>query len=525
MVIFTKPAQMVFASTDENGEPRTISEQEAAVWGTEIERALPALMIYDTIVGMATVVVPPGLHTININGRTEAGDGEDGMFVDTDNGSDDTFESADGRTWYRADSKINRALQGVDASQFGLSVSNTGAANGLILMKIEALPGDEPIYVPPGDYPTNKGFYDLLNKKYLGPGRLILDGHAQAPQRVFITEPQDPPSLNRNEMFDGLKKQHIAAYTFVGAGANPELPDTYRTFIEWALAVFIHDLAGSGFNVDPSDHQEGRSGAAAMHIFQYQGGGGDAIGLQHYGEVYSNRPGATHVFASPAVAAMNGGVGASGDADGAYLQIMEFIVNDASYAVGSGAIVLNLFRTNAGTDISQFWNGFRMQNGGSVPIDIGMVGSGLYTAFLSSLGMELDEDGAFAALERGAKIRFDVTGAPDSIGAKTKITDMGDLSLGADEDTGILELNNRNITTQPTWTTLSGQNSWTAGAPAGFRAGRCRLHLGKVDLSGIMSGGTNFTVVATLPAGSRPSHKIPFNTQPPLRRHGRRDLA
>jgi hypothetical protein len=40
MGIFTKLAQQIFASADESGNPRTISEQEVGVWGTEIERVV-----------------------------------------------------------------------------------------------------------------------------------------------------------------------------------------------------------------------------------------------------------------------------------------------------------------------------------------------------------------------------------------------------------------------------------------------------------------------------------------------------
>ncbi|MEQ1403825.1 SGNH/GDSL hydrolase family protein [Neorhizobium sp. Rsf11] len=40
MGIFTKLAQQIFASVDETGNPRTISEQEVGVWGTEVEASL-----------------------------------------------------------------------------------------------------------------------------------------------------------------------------------------------------------------------------------------------------------------------------------------------------------------------------------------------------------------------------------------------------------------------------------------------------------------------------------------------------
>lgn len=40
MGIFTKIAQQIFASVDETGSPRKISEQEVGVWGTELERVV-----------------------------------------------------------------------------------------------------------------------------------------------------------------------------------------------------------------------------------------------------------------------------------------------------------------------------------------------------------------------------------------------------------------------------------------------------------------------------------------------------
>lgn len=40
MVVLTKRAAQIFASVNENGDARTISEQEVAVWGTELERVV-----------------------------------------------------------------------------------------------------------------------------------------------------------------------------------------------------------------------------------------------------------------------------------------------------------------------------------------------------------------------------------------------------------------------------------------------------------------------------------------------------
>ncbi len=113
MAIITPNAATVWADGP-SGNPHEPDKAQVRAWGKKIEASLPALMIYDTVVGMADIAVPSDIHTITINGRNEAGDGDDGMYVDTDTGSDDTFESADGRTWYRADSKANTALQPAD---------------------------------------------------------------------------------------------------------------------------------------------------------------------------------------------------------------------------------------------------------------------------------------------------------------------------------------------------------------------------------------------------------------------------
>ncbi len=57
--------------------------------------------IYATVVGMSALTVPAGINTIRVNGNSVAGDGRGGLFIDANNGSTETFPTADGRTWYR----------------------------------------------------------------------------------------------------------------------------------------------------------------------------------------------------------------------------------------------------------------------------------------------------------------------------------------------------------------------------------------------------------------------------------------
>lgn len=58
--------------------------------------------IYATIAGMGAINVPAGINAIRVNGLVSAGDGNGGFYIATNNGSNNTFVSGDGRTWYKA---------------------------------------------------------------------------------------------------------------------------------------------------------------------------------------------------------------------------------------------------------------------------------------------------------------------------------------------------------------------------------------------------------------------------------------
>ncbi len=59
--------------------------------------------VYATKAGMSALTVPPGINAVRVNGQAAAGDGLGGLYIDTNNGSADTFTSNGGtRTWYLA---------------------------------------------------------------------------------------------------------------------------------------------------------------------------------------------------------------------------------------------------------------------------------------------------------------------------------------------------------------------------------------------------------------------------------------
>ncbi|WP_202615453.1 hypothetical protein [Rhizobium deserti] len=66
MSIFTKLAQQIFASADENGNARTISEQEVGVWGTELERFVGLFVSGDGLIYSSVAALNADLaHSAN----------------------------------------------------------------------------------------------------------------------------------------------------------------------------------------------------------------------------------------------------------------------------------------------------------------------------------------------------------------------------------------------------------------------------------------------------------------------------
>ncbi|XHE13684.1 SGNH/GDSL hydrolase family protein [Agrobacterium deltaense] len=68
-----------------------------------------------TVVGMGAITIPVGINHFHVVGYNEVGDGGGGLYIDQNNGSNDTFVTADGRTWYRAKDVSSERLRLPDA--------------------------------------------------------------------------------------------------------------------------------------------------------------------------------------------------------------------------------------------------------------------------------------------------------------------------------------------------------------------------------------------------------------------------
>lgn len=97
------------------GDMETIvRESEAAQSAAEAARDIAAgyasdavsqgnVPIYSTLTGLPEIEIPAGVNAIRVNGKSVAGDGEGGLYVSTDNGSEDIGQSggATARSWWR----------------------------------------------------------------------------------------------------------------------------------------------------------------------------------------------------------------------------------------------------------------------------------------------------------------------------------------------------------------------------------------------------------------------------------------
>lgn len=87
--------------------------------------------IYATVAGMPGLEIPVGINAIMVNGRSAAGDGYGGLYIDQNNGSNDSFVTADGRTWYKVPDVNPDRLGDVDAIRDVLSPLRNFAADGV----------------------------------------------------------------------------------------------------------------------------------------------------------------------------------------------------------------------------------------------------------------------------------------------------------------------------------------------------------------------------------------------------------
>lgn len=95
-------------------------------WANVAQAAANNNLSFVTRAAAASATIDAGIHSITTKGDAVEGDGLGGLYIDTDNGSSDTFTSADGRTWYRvADIGFGRINIGAQPGPKGIEYFNS----------------------------------------------------------------------------------------------------------------------------------------------------------------------------------------------------------------------------------------------------------------------------------------------------------------------------------------------------------------------------------------------------------------
>lgn len=374
------------------------------------------------------------------------------------------------------------------------------------------------IYVPDGRYVTTLNRYQAINKRYTGPGQLVMDGKGQAKNRAFITT-QQPVAQVGPGMFDGgFPKAHATEYTFIGSGTMPSvLPDSYRNFVELAARPWVFENAG-GFNKDANDHALGRSGIFREYGVLTQNGQGDLVAGQFLLSVNSKRAGATHFLANPAVIKEGIGFEVTENGAGGYLNHSEYIYKDNGFLAAVIDRVRNYYRTNPGGSLGVVWGHDRPQSSGSEPMDVAYSPSGLFKRLWDTCGAVLGTVGAAFTMKRGEYIYFDgsTTDATykfwsDVLGpARMGLAANGDMVIDTTPNKKLLINGQDHLSSDYAVPSLS--SPWAAGV-SDSGPPRYRKHAGRVAIEGSAKGGTSGTVIFVLPDGNRPSARRFYTTR------------
>jgi len=304
------------------------------------------------------------------------------------------------------------------------TINAANTAGGRIVVPITSAGS---IYATSHDDPTQ----DLLNAVWLGPGRIEINGYAQAPFRSIISAEQTAPASDDRYRFfnEGFPKANRASFMGVYGSSVTPSAGSYTNFPQLAYDVLIYDNT-AGFNASTSSHTSGRSGIFASFNRLYHGGQGDLVARHVYLEGYSARASATHWLANPALVVDNGnlGISASGGA-GTYMNHSEFTYSDNGYRAAVIDRVRNYDRDSNTTTLGEVWMHDRPQSTGTYDADCVYSVAGKWKRGLDFTPTVLDADKAAIILKAADRIYFGGVSAADSSGAQWFATTLNSAYL------------------------------------------------------------------------------------------------
>jgi hypothetical protein len=274
------------------------------------------------------------------------------------------------------------------------------------------------LHLSPGTLVTSLNPATDITARLVGPGQIEdTNGDLRAP---WFSAIGSPPSSYGNwgsvvSAFNGdLSKVQIAMEHRITGATTLTQPATGYNNNPEAAAINMFTYNESGWNQGTAD-SDGRTGGHGMYLTAYQAGLGDLFCITAHGFVSGTKPGSTSFVANAATGLLNGGTYAG--ADGVYLNTIEIGADDQTYDAAATGMVVNLHRRNSTGAKNAFWNGVRVQSGGTEPVDVGMMGYDGAGGFrvgldLAAAGLETTGSWQYAAITMSANQRIYLDATP-----------------------------------------------------------------------------------------------------------------
>jgi hypothetical protein len=242
---------------------------------------------------------------------------------------------------------------------------------------VTAAEASPPYYVPRGNYLTTLA-QGTLRGRWYGDGTII-DSAGNKRGRWFSAIAAAPSSFGTHTSVltafngDTSKVQLLMEHRITGAATLGQPTSGYQYTPEaYPQYMFVYNEAG--YNHSTSTNT-GRTIAVGNHVRIVNAGQGDMAAFNAKATVSSTRSGATSFLANPAVSMMNGDLTTT--VAGAYLNCLEFALDDNGFDCAGIGLVFNMARSVTTGALGEAWNGVRIQSGATgQDIDSGYFVSG-----------------------------------------------------------------------------------------------------------------------------------------------------
>lgn len=267
-------------------------------------------------------------------------------------------------------------------------------------------------YVPEGTFDTASLAPADLGGRFYGDGQILTSDNYKRGRFFSLIEAAPSSTSNRDSIQQAFNGD-ISAVQFpvehrITGAATMGQPTTGYSYRHECYPHFTYLRNESGHNQSTSGN-DGRTGTCAYQTKVDQWGQGDAVAYNALVYVGSTKSGSTDFLANPAGVILNGSIIAG--VDGAYLNTVEFDMQDNGFDAAGVGIVTNMKRTVGTGAKNAIWMGARYQSLGTTDVDAGISfsGAGGFKVGIDFTPATLDGSQPAMCLKSGQRIFLNAT--------------------------------------------------------------------------------------------------------------------